>query len=60
MRKQKSEILEAVSDTARGLHRAGVMDRLMLREFDRLCLPPISQRESYTNELLEAWKNDEY
>jgi Predicted transcriptional regulator len=41
MRKTKSAILEAVSETARGLHAAGVMDRVMLREFDRLCLPPV-------------------
>ena len=41
MRKTKSSILEAVHDTAQGLHKAGVTDQLTLREFDRLCLPPI-------------------
>ena len=41
MRKTKSPILEAVHDTAKGLHRAGVMDQITLREFDRLCLPPV-------------------
>ncbi|MDF5727745.1 MAG: DNA-binding transcriptional regulator [Rhizonema sp. PD38] len=41
MRKTKSAILEAVHETATGLHRAGVMDQVTLREFDRLCLPPI-------------------
>ncbi|AFY92509.1 hypothetical protein [Chamaesiphon minutus] len=41
MRKKKSEILEAVHDTTKGLHRAGVMDLVTLREFDRLCLPLI-------------------
>lgn len=41
MRKTKSAILEAVRETAHGLHRAGVMDQMTLREFDRLCLPPI-------------------
>jgi putative transcriptional regulator len=41
MRKQKSAILEAVHETAQGLFKAGVMDRVTLREFDRLCLPPI-------------------
>jgi putative transcriptional regulator len=41
MRKTKSAILEAVHDTAKGLHQAGVMDRVTLREFDRLCLPPV-------------------
>jgi len=41
MRKTKSPILEAVHETAAGLADAGVMDRMTLREFDRLCLPPI-------------------
>ncbi|MBW4588078.1 DNA-binding transcriptional regulator [Aetokthonos hydrillicola Thurmond2011] len=45
MRKTKSAILEAVHETATGLHRAGVMDQVTLREFDRLCLPPIEQLE---------------
>lgn len=41
MRKMKSPILEAVHETAKGLHKAGVMDRVTLREFDQLCLPPV-------------------
>ena len=41
MRKTKSAILEAVHETASGLHAAGVMDQITLREFDRLCLPPV-------------------
>jgi putative transcriptional regulator len=41
MRKTRSAILEVVRETAKGLHTAGVMDQVMLREFDRLCLPPI-------------------
>lgn len=41
MRKTKSPILEAVHDTAKGLHKAGVMDQVTLREFDSLCLPPV-------------------
>lgn len=41
MRKTKSPILEAVHETAKGLHKAGVMDRITLREFDQLCLPPV-------------------
>ena len=41
MRKTKSAILEAVHETATGLHQAGVMDQVTLREFDRLCLPAI-------------------
>lgn len=41
MRKTKSAILAAVHETAKGLHDAGVMDQVTLREFDRLCLPPV-------------------
>jgi putative transcriptional regulator len=41
MRKTKSAILEAVHETAKGLHNAGVMGQVTLREFNRLCLPPI-------------------
>jgi putative transcriptional regulator len=45
MRKKKSAILEAVHETAQGLYKSGVMDRVTLREFDRLCLPPIEPLE---------------
>jgi putative transcriptional regulator len=45
MRKTKSAILDAVHETANGLHKAGVMDQVTLREFDRLCLPPIEPLE---------------
>lgn len=41
MRKTQSPILGAVHDTAMGLHKAGVLDQVTLREFDQLCLPPI-------------------
>jgi len=43
MRKTKSAILEAVHETAQGLHAAGAMDQVTLREFDRLCLPAAGQ-----------------
>ncbi len=45
MRKTKSPILDAVRETARGLHQAGVMDQLTLRRFDQLCLPPVEPLE---------------
>ena len=45
MRKKKSAILEAVHETAKGLHKAGVMDLVTMREFDRLCLPRIEPLE---------------
>jgi putative transcriptional regulator len=43
MRKTRSKILEAVHETAKGLHAAGVMDQVTLREFDRLCVPPVEE-----------------
>jgi putative transcriptional regulator len=45
MRKRKSEILEAVHETAVDLYEAGVMDRVTMRKFNRLCLPPIEPLE---------------
>lgn len=41
MRKTKSPILAAVRETARGLQKAGLMDRMTLREFDTLTVPPV-------------------
>ena len=35
------KILDTVHDTARGLHKAGVMDTRTMREFDALCLTPV-------------------
>ena len=55
MRKTKSAILEAVHDTAKGLHKAGVMDQVTLREFDRLRLPPVAPLEpAQIKEIREA------
>ncbi len=34
-------ILNAMHETAQGLHKAGAMDATTLREFDALCLPPV-------------------
>lgn len=45
MKKSKSHILSAVLETARGLHDAGVMDQITLREFDQLCVPPVEPLE---------------
>lgn|SRR5512133_1322547 len=41
MRKTRSFIIDAVHETAKGFHDAGVMDKMTMREFDRLCVPPI-------------------
>lgn len=45
MRKTKSPILAAVHETARGLYSAGALDRVTMREFDQLCLPPVEALE---------------
>jgi putative transcriptional regulator len=45
MRKNKSPILEAVHETATGLHKAGVIDQVTMREFDRMCLSPVMPLE---------------
>ena len=42
MRKTRSPILDAVHETASGLHDSGIMDKVTMREFDRLCLPPVA------------------
>ena len=34
-------VLNNVHETAKGLHRAGVMDSKTMKEFDVLCLPPV-------------------
>ncbi len=36
--KRKSRILEEMHETARGLHKAGLIDKRRIREFDALCL----------------------
>lgn len=35
------EILKAMHETAKGLHKAGTMDAVTMREFDALCLPSV-------------------
>ena len=35
------KILDTVHDTAKGLHKAGVMDIKTMHEFDGLCLTPV-------------------
>jgi putative transcriptional regulator len=36
-------LLKTLHETAQGLHQAGTMDAMTLREFDVLCLPPIKE-----------------
>jgi putative transcriptional regulator len=35
------KILDTVHDTAKGLHKVGVMDTKTMHEFDALCLTPV-------------------
>lgn len=45
MSKTRSPIIDAVRHTAKGLHKAGVMDQVTLREFDPLWLLPVEPLE---------------
>jgi putative transcriptional regulator len=53
MRKPKSEIAEAVHETATGLYQVGLIDRVTMREYDRLCLQPKLARRLTTIDPLE-------
>ena len=37
----KSKILDAVHQTATGLHKSGAISVVTMREFDKLCLHPV-------------------
>ena len=43
MAKKRSRILDAVNETAKGLHAAGAIDRVTMREFDQLMLTPVPE-----------------
>jgi putative transcriptional regulator len=49
--KAKSRILEAVHETARGLHEAGLIDKHRMLEYDALCLAPVPE---YSSEKIRA------
>lgn len=42
-KKYKSDALEALHQTAEGLHRIGLVDRKTMRDFDASCLTPIEK-----------------
>jgi putative transcriptional regulator len=44
-KKTESPILAAVHETAKDLHRAGVMDQITLREFEQLCVISVEPLE---------------
>ncbi|HED15789.1 MAG TPA: DNA-binding transcriptional regulator [Gammaproteobacteria bacterium] len=35
------KLLNVMHETAKGLHKAGTLDAMTMREFDALCLPPV-------------------
>jgi putative transcriptional regulator len=37
----RSAVMASIHETAEGLHKAGVMSKRTLREFDELCLTPV-------------------
>ncbi len=39
--KKNDKLIDVLHDTAKGLHVAGTMDAVTMREFDVLCLPPL-------------------
>ncbi len=39
----KSEAMAAIHETASGMHKAGVIDKRTMREFDEGCLTPIHE-----------------
>ena len=46
-----SRLLKTLHETAKGLHRAGVMDKQTMRKFDALCLPSI---KTYTPKQIQS------
>jgi putative transcriptional regulator len=36
-------LTEAIHETAKDLHKAGVMSEQAMREFDAMCLPPVKR-----------------
>jgi putative transcriptional regulator len=38
---KKSRILKELHETARGLEKAGAIEKQTMREFDVLCMPPV-------------------
>jgi len=55
-RKAETSILASVHKTAAGLHKAGLVDKATMREFDALCLTPV---ERLTPEEIRALRERE-
>lgn len=41
MKPKKNSILNAIHETAKGLHQIGLVDAVTMHEFDSLCLTPV-------------------
>jgi putative transcriptional regulator len=57
MRKPKSEIAEAVHETARDLYQVGLIDLMKMREYDSLCLQPLEPLDPETIEKIREDAN---
>jgi putative transcriptional regulator len=57
MRKPKSEIAEAVHETATDLDRVGLIDLMKMREYDSLCLQPLEPLDPETIEKIREDAN---
>jgi putative transcriptional regulator len=55
-RKVENSILASVHKTAAGLHKAGLVDKATMREFDVLCLTPV---EALTPDEIRALRERE-
>ena len=50
-KKETSRILDAVHETARDLHGAGLVSKRRMKDYDALCLVPVPE---YTSEMIRA------
>jgi putative transcriptional regulator len=57
MRKPKSEIAEAVHETATDLYQVGLIDLMKMREYDSLCLQPLEPLDPETIEKIREDAN---
>ncbi|MGC8493515.1 MAG: helix-turn-helix domain-containing protein [Syntrophobacteraceae bacterium] len=55
-KKYRSDALEALHETAQGLHRIGLIDRKTMRDFDVSCLTTVEQLSA--EEIVEVRKRE--
>ncbi len=48
-----NKLLKTMHETAKGLHDAGVMDTMTMREFDALCISPV---KPYTSKQIKRMR----